>query len=183
MSVISMSTGPIPNQPDRVADRQQHQYAAGSTQHRRAASRDRAATHDAGTKPDGHRHRLALAATARQPDAVPEQPHGRRIAVTEHRFRFAGRFHRGEPGQFAPLERLGHDEYRRLRTRHLASQVSTIIQGLVNTANTTFQGQYLFGGSNTQTAPFQILGNGTVRYNGDQSSINSNVDVGACRSQ
>lgn len=60
----------------------------------------------------------------------------------------------------------------------LASQVSTIIQGLVNTANTTFQGQYLFGGSNTQTAPFQILGNGTVRYNGDQSSINSNVDVG-----
>jgi flagellar hook-associated protein 3 FlgL len=60
----------------------------------------------------------------------------------------------------------------------LSSQVSTIIQGLVNTANTTFQGQYLFGGSNTQTAPFQILGNGTVRYNGDQSSINSNVDVG-----
>jgi len=60
----------------------------------------------------------------------------------------------------------------------LAGQVSTIIQGLVNTANTTFQGQYLFGGSNTQTAPFQILGNGTVRYNGDQSSINSNVDVG-----
>jgi flagellar hook-associated protein 3 FlgL len=60
----------------------------------------------------------------------------------------------------------------------LASQVSTIIQGLVNTANTTFQGQYLFGGSNTQTAPFQILGNGIVRYNGDQSSINSNVDVG-----
>jgi flagellar hook-associated protein 3 FlgL len=60
----------------------------------------------------------------------------------------------------------------------LSSQVSTIIQGLVNTANTTFQGQYLFGGSNTQTAPFQILANGTVRYNGDQSSINSNVDVG-----
>jgi flagellar hook-associated protein 3 FlgL len=60
----------------------------------------------------------------------------------------------------------------------LSSQVSTIIQGLVNTANTTFQGQYLFGGSNTQTAPFQILGNGTVRYNGDQSSINSNVDAG-----
>ena len=56
--------------------------------------------------------------------------------------------------------------------------MSTIIQGLVNTANTTFQGQYLFGGSNTQTAPFQILANGAVLYNGDQSSINSNVDVG-----
>ena len=27
----------------------------------------------------------------------------------------------------------------------------------MNTANSTFQGQYLFGGSNTQTAPFQVL--------------------------
>lgn len=60
----------------------------------------------------------------------------------------------------------------------LAGQVSTIIQGLVNTANSTFEGQYLFGGSDTQTAPFQVLGNGAVRYNGDQASINSNVGSG-----
>jgi flagellar hook-associated protein 3 FlgL len=60
----------------------------------------------------------------------------------------------------------------------LASQVSSIIQGLVNTANSTFQGQNLFGGSDTQTAPFQVLGTGAIRYNGDQSSINSNVASG-----
>jgi flagellar hook-associated protein 3 FlgL len=60
----------------------------------------------------------------------------------------------------------------------LASQVSTIIQSLVNTANTTFDGQYLFGGSNTQTAPFQMLASGAVLYNGNQASINSNVASG-----
>jgi flagellar hook-associated protein 3 FlgL len=60
----------------------------------------------------------------------------------------------------------------------LADQVGTIIQGLVNTANSTFQGQYLFSGSPSQTPPFQILASGAVRYNGDQSSINSNVGPG-----
>ena len=60
----------------------------------------------------------------------------------------------------------------------LAEQVSTIIQSLVNTANTTFDGQYLFGGSDTQTAPFQQLANGSVLYNGNQASINSNIASG-----
>ncbi len=60
----------------------------------------------------------------------------------------------------------------------LAGQVSTIIQSLVNTANTTFDGQYLFGGSNTQTPPFQVLANGAVLYNGNQASINSNIGSG-----
>ena len=60
----------------------------------------------------------------------------------------------------------------------LADQVGTIIQGLVNTANTTFQGQYIFGGSQSQTPPFQVLANGAVRYNGDQASINSSIGSG-----
>jgi flagellar hook-associated protein 3 FlgL len=60
----------------------------------------------------------------------------------------------------------------------LAGQVSTIIQGLVNTANSTFNGQYLFGGSKSQSPPFQVLANGAVLYNGDQASINSNVASG-----
>lgn len=60
----------------------------------------------------------------------------------------------------------------------LAGQVGTIIQGLVNTANSTFQGQYLFGGSQSQSLPFQVLANGAVRYNGDQASINSNIGSG-----
>jgi len=60
----------------------------------------------------------------------------------------------------------------------LAGQVATIIQGLVNTANSTFQGQYLFGGSENQTPPFQVLASGAVLYNGNQASINSNIDTG-----
>jgi flagellar hook-associated protein 3 FlgL len=60
----------------------------------------------------------------------------------------------------------------------LAGEVGTIIQSLVNTANTTFDGQYLFGGSKTQSAPFQVLANGAVLYSGDQASINSNVASG-----
>lgn len=60
----------------------------------------------------------------------------------------------------------------------LAGQVSTIIQSLVNTANTTFDGQYIFGGSKTQSPPFQVLANGDVLYTGDQASINSNIASG-----
>lgn len=60
----------------------------------------------------------------------------------------------------------------------LAGQVSTIIQGLVNAANSTFNGQYLFGGSKSQSPPFQVLANGSVLYNGDQASINSNIASG-----
>jgi flagellar hook-associated protein 3 len=59
-----------------------------------------------------------------------------------------------------------------------AVQVGTIISGLVNTANSTFQGQYLFGGSESQQAPFQVLTSGAILYNGNQSSINSQVNAG-----
>jgi flagellar hook-associated protein 3 FlgL len=59
-----------------------------------------------------------------------------------------------------------------------AIQVGTIISGLVNTANSTFQGRYLFAGSASQQPPFQALANGTVLYNGNQSAINSQADSG-----
>jgi flagellar hook-associated protein 3 FlgL len=57
-----------------------------------------------------------------------------------------------------------------------AVQVGTIITGLVNTANSTFQGQYLFAGSASQQPPFQLLASGAVLYTGNQASINSQVD-------
>ncbi len=60
----------------------------------------------------------------------------------------------------------------------LAAQVSTIIQSMVNTANTTFDGQYIFGGSATQSAPFQQLSSGAVLYSGNQASINSTIGSG-----
>ena len=60
----------------------------------------------------------------------------------------------------------------------LAAQVESIIQGLVSTANSSFDGQYLFGGSVTQNPPFTVLASGEIRYNGDSASINSNFDSG-----
>ena len=65
----------------------------------------------------------------------------------------------------------------------LASQVSTIIQGLVNTANTTFQGQYLFGGSNTQTAPFSDPGQRNRPLQRRPVEHQLERRRGACRSQ
>jgi flagellar hook-associated protein 3 FlgL len=59
-----------------------------------------------------------------------------------------------------------------------ATQVGAIISGLVNTANSTFQGQYLFGGSDSQEAPFQVQSDGNILYTGNQASINSQVSAG-----
>jgi flagellar hook-associated protein 3 FlgL len=59
-----------------------------------------------------------------------------------------------------------------------AVQVGTIISGLVNTANSTFEGQYLFAGSASQQPPYQILQSGAVLYTGNQASINSQVSAG-----
>lgn len=59
-----------------------------------------------------------------------------------------------------------------------ATQVGTIISGLVNAANSTFQGQYLFGGSQSQQPPFQVQSSGAILYTGNQASINSQVDAG-----
>jgi flagellar hook-associated protein 3 FlgL len=59
-----------------------------------------------------------------------------------------------------------------------ATQVGSIISGLVNAANSTFQGQYLFGGSETQQAPFQVQSDGNILYTGNTASINSQVSAG-----
>jgi flagellar hook-associated protein 3 FlgL len=56
--------------------------------------------------------------------------------------------------------------------------VGTIISGLVNTANSTFQGRYLFAGSASQQPPFTELANGTVLYSGNQATINSQANSG-----
>ncbi len=59
-----------------------------------------------------------------------------------------------------------------------AVQVGSIISGLVNTANSTFEGQYLFAGSESQQPPFQVQQDGSVLYTGNQDSINSQVSAG-----
>ncbi|QDT66128.1 flagellar hook-associated protein FlgL [Calycomorphotria hydatis] len=60
----------------------------------------------------------------------------------------------------------------------LATEVDSILAGVLNTANTQFQGRYLFAGSETGTAPFQDLGSGRVLYQGDSLTINSQIDLG-----
>ncbi|MBT4865604.1 MAG: hypothetical protein HON53_10905 [Planctomycetaceae bacterium] len=59
----------------------------------------------------------------------------------------------------------------------LAAEAAGVVQQVVNAANSTFRGRYLFGGSETDSAPFELLGNGVVRYNGDGLAIDSFADL------
>ncbi len=59
-----------------------------------------------------------------------------------------------------------------------ATQVGSIISGLVNVANSTFEGQYLFGGSESKQPPFQVTSSGAILYTGNQAAINSRVSSG-----
>lgn len=60
----------------------------------------------------------------------------------------------------------------------LAQQVQGLIQQVVNAANSTFAGRYLFGGSQNTTPPFSIMSDGSVRYGGDQQALNTFVSPG-----
>lgn len=58
----------------------------------------------------------------------------------------------------------------------LATEVGGLIQQVLNTANTRFRGRFLFGGTETNSAPFELTGNGNVLYNGNSQQIVSNID-------
>jgi flagellar hook-associated protein 3 FlgL len=59
----------------------------------------------------------------------------------------------------------------------LVTQADTLIRQMLNTANTQFRGRYLFGGSDSSQPPFTLQADNTVRYNGNQQSIQSLVDL------
>jgi flagellar hook-associated protein 3 FlgL len=59
----------------------------------------------------------------------------------------------------------------------LSQQVQGLIQQVVNAANTTFEGQYVFGGSQDASPPFTITANG-VAYNGDQQNLSTSIASG-----
>ncbi|NOX54497.1 MAG: flagellar hook-associated protein 3 [Planctomycetes bacterium] len=59
----------------------------------------------------------------------------------------------------------------------LAVEAASLLQSVINTANTKFRGRYLFGGSHAETAPFELAGNGIVRYAGDTIAIESFADL------
>ena len=61
----------------------------------------------------------------------------------------------------------------------LATQVDSLIQQVLNAANSQFGGRYLFSGSNAREAPFAVQADGSVRYNGDQFSVLSRIDIGS----
>ena len=57
----------------------------------------------------------------------------------------------------------------------LSIQVDNIIQQVTQTANTQYQGRYLFGGTSTATAPFNTT---TQAYQGNSQAINSTLGPG-----
>jgi len=59
----------------------------------------------------------------------------------------------------------------------LALEAQSLIRQVVNAANTTFRGRYLFGGSQAASAPFSLLSENAVRYEGDRQSLNTFVDL------
>ncbi|WP_299462709.1 flagellin [uncultured Gimesia sp.] len=59
----------------------------------------------------------------------------------------------------------------------LADQVASLRTQVVNAGNTTFRGQYLFSGSQTNAAPFEERANGQVAYHGDTHQIQSYIDA------
>lgn len=60
----------------------------------------------------------------------------------------------------------------------LATEVDGVLDGIINSANTKFRGRYLFGGSESGETPFELLGSGQIRYNGDTQSLNSLIGRG-----
>lgn len=55
----------------------------------------------------------------------------------------------------------------------LATEVGGLIDQVLNTANTKFRGRYLFAGTGTSSAPFEVTDAGTVRYVGNSQEIGS----------
>ncbi len=61
--------------------------------------------------------------------------------------------------------------------RGLATEVSGLINTVLNSANTKFRGRFLFAGAETDSAPFALTG-GDVLYSGNSQQIGSHIDLG-----
>lgn len=58
-----------------------------------------------------------------------------------------------------------------------ADQVASLIRSVVNSGNAEYQGRYLFAGTETNSAPFEITSAGAVRYGGDDRLIDGLADL------
>lgn len=59
----------------------------------------------------------------------------------------------------------------------LADQVASLRTQVLNAGNTTFRGQYLFSGSQSNVVPFEERANGQVVYHGDTHQIQSYINT------
>ena len=60
----------------------------------------------------------------------------------------------------------------------LAIEVGGLLRQVLNASNTQFRGRFLFGGTENDSAPFELMGNGQVLYHGNSQQIGSIVGVG-----
>lgn len=58
----------------------------------------------------------------------------------------------------------------------LANEVAGLRQGIMNAANSEYNGRFLFSGSQGQTAPFEFAADGSVRYRGDGQTLQTFAD-------
>jgi flagellar hook-associated protein 3 FlgL len=61
--------------------------------------------------------------------------------------------------------------------RGLATEVRGLIDQVLNSANSKFRGRFLFAGTETNSAPFELKG-GDVLYSGNSQQISSFIDLG-----
>ncbi len=60
----------------------------------------------------------------------------------------------------------------------LAQEASSLIQSALLSLNTSYNGRYIFAGTQTDQIPFTVQGDGTIRYQGDERSIDTFADFG-----
>jgi len=60
----------------------------------------------------------------------------------------------------------------------MADETASILKEIINLGNTTFRGRFLFGGTESTDTPFEAVGGGRIRYNGNDGRIGSLIDVG-----
>lgn len=61
--------------------------------------------------------------------------------------------------------------------QNAATEIDGLLTSAINSANTKFGNMYLFGGSETQSAPFSLVGDSVV-YSGDDNELMVNVSEG-----
>ncbi len=60
----------------------------------------------------------------------------------------------------------------------MAQEAASLIQSALLAANSSYNGRYLFAGSQTDQPPFVVRSDGSIRYQGDEQTIDTFADFG-----